>query len=913
MTEETQDFVKLIDGVCYYNFPDKYLSEDYKLIDIQYHARSRTLACIFRDKDNKKIIYKPKLPENGKSLYYYKSNIFNDQVVKKYSDLNLYFKDVMDKQDENDMSTFYEADIRLDTKYAFDYYLQNKGNPKNVKLNNLYFDIEVYTYGNSEFPDPTLAKYPVNAISYSFDGKESKVILLNINGMITKDKIKELKQKFPNRISFVNNENELFDEFEYIVKKYEPNSLSGWNSNGFDIPYLINRAQALDREHFIELFGEVEVYKDNYFIPGFILHDQLLLYKDYTYTNEPSYKLETIAQKLLGEGKITYEGNLNTLYKDDILRFVEYSLTDTKLLVGIEKHCKHISLQEELRQLVGTTAKAACSTLGQVDPLFYLEMKRRGLSVINGNRHNESEEYDGAYVRQSVGGRYNYVVDFDYTSLYPSLIRTYNIGPTNYIMKMDKDLIYKYIYYHDEFMNDKRNYNVILNPIYNDKPKILSTKQIDNTIKKYNGIVNIYGTVFTGHENEKSIFSDVITDLFNRRKEYKNKRKEMEKIKEWDTAEMFNLKQQAYKILLNSIYGALANKYFRFYNIDLAASITSAGQEAIKFAGYHVEQLMKSHDYTKDDKENIKIDPQFIQKIEDKTKFLLYCDTDSLFLYLEPYLNKYNIEPTVPNIDKICKQIQNWLNKDLLIKFVKLHGIDEKYTALDLKNELIAKRYYCLNVKKKYALYLISKEGIPPKPEDEIDIKGLEIKRSDFPDLTKKMLSRIIEMILKEDKTEFEIRKYVNEIKAKAQQMILDRDTDLFKTVAFSKPLSEYKAMPQNIKGMLVWNLFESDEFRTGMRGTLYPIKSIITANTNYNDPERLKKYDEMFGLQEIKSSIKKFQRKPITSIVVPEGKTLPSYYIIDNDSILNFAINDRVDILLEPITKKQKTKIMTW
>lgn len=691
------------------------------------------------------------------------------------------------------------------------------------------------------------------------------------------------------------------------------NGINVHNCNAFDWQYIFFRMKTLKmRTSSISKFDNVwcdgETKAE---ITGLVCLDLLWLYKNLTYTNEPSYSLKNIAQKVLGHGKKEFSGDLNSLYRKDIKTLIEYSFTDTKLLQELDDAKGHVALQDELRKAATTTHLGASSTIGLADGLFNYELKKQGLVMANAHHdssshkqtgnvdsvNSESEEDEhivGAYVRQPVGGIYDWVIDFDYTSLYPSIICSFNIGPNTYVSKITKEEAYQYTYKRSEFLN-KFSGGVIENPIYNRTPTKMSAKEFCDFIAKNNYIVTPSGCIFKNHIQDKSYFYNIIKKLFSQRKTYKKMMFECNKKQDKFNAKIFDNMQLSYKILMNSLYGVIAQKHFRFYNLDLASTVTISGQELIKFAGDHADKWM--HDQTIST-----INPDFEKTIEQEKEYLRYCDTDSLFIWMKPYLESKKIQPTVDNIKVESSKIQEFLNKVILKEYIKVHNIIPEESMFDLKNELICKRYYSLNVKKKYALHVISQEGVD---KDEIEVKGLEVRRSDFSDSTKEMLNKIISMILKTQEVSIiDIEKYIEEVRSKTLDLISKGDFSIFKTVAYTKSLEEYKTIPQAIRGMQIWNILEYDHFRVGMRGILVPIRGLDM----FKAPDRVK---EAFN----EKLVKQFNvKKDFTVIVVPEElQKIPIYYAIDVNKVLEFSIYDRVNLLLEPLYKSVSTEQLKW
>jgi len=237
---------------------------------------------------------------------------------------------------------------------------------------------------------------------------------------------------------------------------------------------------------------------------------------------------------------------------------------------------------------------------------------------------------------------------------------------------------------------------------------------------------------------------------------------------------------------------------------------------------------------------------------------------------------------------KKSKDIEEITNNYFLNMFGKLHNIPDKYNRFKVKQEVVAKRGYFLSVKKKYALWIINAEGVPVQ---EMDIKGIAIKRSDYSVITKVMISDILDAILKENKISFlKINKLINDYKIKIEDLALDRSKDIARPVTFSKNSEEYKArIPSHVKSMLFWNEMEYFHFSSGTKGYQFIIRGIDP----YKAPKRVR--DNYFEYT--------INNKDQDRISIPyEEEKLPDYYVIDLERTLEFNWKNRVEELLEPI-----------
>jgi DNA polymerase elongation subunit (family B) len=874
-----------------YKIPHEYLKPIYRLEDVQYEPFRRYLLMIMRDDKNKKICHKIILPENN--FYWYEGTNQNEWV-KPCSELM--FK-IGPYKNRNKEESAYEGDFKIADKFIADYYLQKKEECDVIKRNIFKFDIEVFLDGERKFPDPAKAEKRINAISFRMDEGDTQTYLLWIEGKIDPKITKQELIKKYSHVTIFDNEKVMLTSFIKKLHSLEPTFLSGWNSDYFDIPYIINRIKNLGiNVNDLSPFGYVQT-QYGLDILGYVSMDLEWLYKGLVPKREASYTLENISFKILKKSKEEVPDSLDELYYN-IEQFVKYSITDVDLLQGLTDKLMHLDMQDELRKVTGISHKTAMSTIGQADGLFYSHLKTNGYSFIN-SKHNHKAGIPGGFVKDPVGGRYDWVIDFDYTSQYPSVINSTNLGPNTYLAKFTESLdpelqivkiAYDYIY--DRQSLKYKKIDLIINPISTSKYQTFTLEELEKFLAQYNAIVTVNGTIFKGHNIEKSIFYDIIAKLFEQRKIYKKLMKE-NKGKDDHKFKIYFSRQHAYKILLNSLYGVLANEHFRFYNLDLASTITSCGRELIKYAGEHVNSYMVAN-------KEVQINPNFIKDILKPKEYFLYCDTDSSFLWIGKYLEDNKIEINKENIHKEIDRTQNYINNNLLNTYCQYHNIPLDKSMFEMKNEKLARRYFTLNNKKHYALKGFEKEG---QLDDEIDIVGLESVRSDIPDFSKPMIEHLVYTILNEDELNIDkIYEYIETKKKEAVTIIENRGLSIFNTESFTKELSEYKNMPQHIRGMLIFNELEYDHFRKGHRGYLVNISGIDMNKA----PQKIRdNFNQII--------LKKWKPKDLNCIVLPETyKIVPEYYIINTNKVISFCVQDRCDLLLEPLVKKDEL-LLSW
>ena len=653
LMEKTADIKlrKMYEGKIYsYKLPEWCYSEDICLFDVQRIFKTKEILYIFRNKKGEKLYYR--CSDEDYYHYHSKDNANGSQMIRDVSETNL----IIDKpsRDQNVLpGTYYEGDIRTELKHVIDYRYVRKSSECYISLKIMYADIEVFSNGSRKFPDPKEAPSPINAISFKIDSEKTNIYLCslkemqNINPIIPENTI----------VKIFKTERDLLYAFCEKIREENPDIICGWNFLGFDMITIYNRMRKLSMDvNLLSPIGLSHINQDKYGdvnIYGLYVLDLLDLYKNLSESVEQSYKLSAISEKHLGSGKVAYEGTLDELFSKDLNKFIEYSKVDTELLFELNNKLGHIDLRFELIRICCTNWKASETSMGQVDPLILSYSKNMNKVCKNAYVKEEDlskESLPGAYVKQGVGGLYGYVVDFDFTSLYPSIIRSCNIGPNTFIAclsnekqserlqlsdKEDKEIhyfnkiAYDWIYNRDKVPNDIR---ISFNPISDNRDfKIISKEKLEKFLIDNDAIITVSGSIFKGHDNETSFFNEILKYLMESRQKYKKLMQKAETEKNDRESKKLHLIQWAYKILSNSIYGVLGNRYFRMYHLDLARTITLTGQEVVKFAGFHLDDYLKTDTY--------KINSNFIYNYDNiKLKNVIYQDTDSLFVGIGDYL-----------------------------------------------------------------------------------------------------------------------------------------------------------------------------------------------------------------------------------------------------------------------------------
>lgn len=872
-------------GIFKYTIPDKFYTDEFRLIDIQALNKSSEILYIFRDKDNNKVYHR----ENDDYYAYQAPSDVEARKVVPYSLLDI-IKTSYKNKSNLDSNITYEGDMKLTVKHAIDYYQQSRGEAKRISSNIMFCDIEIDVgIDNQTFPQPKDALYPIDLITSIYQYPNKKICYILDNGTEPIKPIEGVEFKI------FKNERNLIQTFISDFKKYDPDFMAGWNFIGFDMEYIFNRMRVLKiSSASMSKFGEFYVDGERYFcnLPGCIVLDQLHLYKMFTFTKLENYKLDFVANHELKRNKVELPAKFNKMYWEHLNTMIQYNIVDTELLQDLENKLAHINLLNELRIICNSSFDAATSPSNQIDCIVVSYLRGQGLASKNADPHIAKKKYPGAFVLDPEPGIYNTVVDFDFASLYPSLIRTYNIGLNNFIMRTKDPSVGYDLAYNREKLDEK--IQVVLDPMFANTEVTMTKEEILNEIKEKNLIHTINGCFYKNHKDELSYYSLILENLLGSRGKYKDLMFEAKKANDEESRSLYYTKQLVYKVLANTLYGVIANKSFRFFNLPCAAAITLGGQEALKASIIEGNNFMKHLHKGKElvrDKRATKIETYADEMPEREFPYIVTGDTDSIFCCFE----NFKTDKSDESIKKYCKQIQDYLNNDIMKEVVESHNVDFDECKLVLKNELIISRGLFL-AKKRYAIRVTNNEGVVC---DDINYMGIEVKRSDFPSHSKVFLKELLDIILKDEKvTMGKLLKFVSTKEKEFRRLILEGSKTIARPTSFGKDLKDYKTLTQGVKAMLSFNEVSYLAHYTGSRGYLFHVNGI---DYDKAPPQVIDNYEKNF--------IQKGKKLEVVAIPDEEPK-LPEYYIPNVKANLKFAFTDRYDLMLDPLMQVHQAQL---
>jgi len=605
--------------------------------------------------------------------------------------------------------SLFESDVPTETRILIDAYEDSDEPSKGHRV--VTIDIEVSSEGG--FPVIEEGDKEITAIAIHDDATKQYTAFILDKEMKLKDSVSDGVE-----IKSYDNEESLLMHFFTKWEEIQPTIVTGWNIDNFDMVYLYNRAKRVVGETNAKRLSPIGICYFNKFlermsIAGVSCLDYMILYKKFSGKNEPSYALGAIGKKVVNIDKISYKGSLNDLYKEDINKYIEYNLNDVKIVVALDKKLQFIDLARGICHTghVGYENFGMSSRFLEGAILIYLRRKKQvapnksleGRAEYENQLEQNEEGFEGAYVKDPIPGRYDWVFDLDLTSMYPNIIISLNISPETKVGKVDNWNV-------EEYVKNGLNSIYISGTPY-------TPSDFKSMLSENNFSIASNGVLYKkpGESGEMGTIPSILVKWFDERKNLRKLAKKHADLKEWEKYEFYDNRQKIQKILLNSIYGCLGLPVFRFYDKDNAEAVTLTGVDIIKTAGKSINQYYKN-------------------VLKEDGDYLIYTDTDSCFASALPIIQK-----TMPDIDlkneeqmthailKVCGEVQTFVNQMFDVMADRMFNVQKH--RFDAKQEVIAKTSFWL-AKKRYAQFIINKGGVVC---DELEVKGIDVVRTSFP------------------------------------------------------------------------------------------------------------------------------------------------------------------------------------
>ena len=652
-----------------------------------------------------------------------------------------------------------------------------------TKINIVSFDIEVDI--SDGYPDMNTADKEITSIAY----KSSKTNTYHLLGRKDYDKYATLLDIDPDDIEFMkfDTEEALLRRFKQIWMNDYPDIVTGWNVEYFDIQYIITRMASLFGDEWIkdlspwrslrqtgrEFFGKMQ---QTYQISGVAVIDYMDAFKKFGYKYGPqeSWKLDHIANVVLGEKKLDYSeyGNLTALYEQNPQLYLDYNLKDTWLIQRFEDETGLLSLVMTVAYGGGVNFNDAFGTVGIWETTLYRRLIKEGrVPPIKGGPGQRAGDLVGGYVKDPKVGMHPWIVSFDLNSLYPHLMLQYNMSPETYV-------------------EDRREYvsqDMVLSGKYQNNDKSVS--------------VAANGVCFT---NEfKGVIPEIIDEYYGNRSVIKKKMLGVEQALEnaTDPKEKESLKreannlhnqQMAIKIAMNSLYGATANIYFLYYINEMAEAITTSGQLSIRWAQKSVNNYLNK-----------------ILKTDDKD-YIIYIDTDSIYVdmadVVKASFGAVDIDRAKGEefLDKVCKMKIEQVLEDGYKDLAQKMGAYRQ--AMVMKREKITDKSVFI-AKKRYIMNTLNSEGVhydTPK----ISVTGLESVRSSTPEVCRDKLKEAFKVLMNEG--EDAMQNFIEEFRQEFYKLPpedIGRNSGTDNIDKYRDRINLYKkGCPMHVRGAILYN-----------------------------------------------------------------------------------------------------------
>jgi len=648
----------------------------------------------------------------------------------------------------------YESDINPIFRCLEENYL-NKDAPE---LQVAFFDIEVDFDPNKGYAKPADAWAPIISITVYLQWLDQLISLAIPPKDFPNPEI--IEQEFENTM-LCESEADMLDKFITLIE--DADVLSGWNSEGFDIPYTVNRIQKVmskddtrrlclwntyPRKRLFERFGNEEVTYD---IIGRVHLDYMQLYRKYTYEERHSYALDFISKMELGEQKTPYEGTLDQLYNKDFVKFIEYNRQDVALLGRLDDKLKFIALSNELAHQNTVLIQTTMGAVAVTEQGIINEAHRRGMVVPDRIRREPgSDPAAGAYVAYPKKGLHDWIGSIDINSLYPSVIRALNMAPETIVGQLRQTLTEEEIerrmtiekksfagawegefgsFEYQAVMRKDRAQSITID-WETGESNILSAAEVYELIFSNDQpwFLSANGTIFT-HE-----FAGVIPGLLERwyaeRKELQAKKKKAIDANNAVETAFWDKRQLVKKINLNSLYGAILNPGCRFFDTRIGQSTTLTGRCITKHMAARTNEIIcGEYDY--------------------RGKSVIYGDTDSVYFSayqpLKAEIDAGNIPWSKENVTELYDSVAEEVNKSFPKYMLDAFNCPSTYGKLIAAGREAVGSKGLFITKKRYAMKIYDLEG---EAVDKIKAMGLDLKRSDTPAYIQDFLSDVLDKVL---------------------------------------------------------------------------------------------------------------------------------------------------------------------
>ena len=814
----------------------------------------------------------------------------------------------------NKGKNLFESDINP----IFQCLSENYINQDAPKLNVAFWDIETDfdpERGFAPVEDPFM---PITAITVHLQWLDLLVtVAMPPKGLPIEQAQEMCKERWGDScILFPNNEKgegEMLSMFLDLIEDADIHS--GWNSEGYDVPYTINRIKRVlssdDTRRFClwgqkpkrreyEKFGKTS---ETYDTIGRVHMDYLNLYRKYTYEERHTYRLDAIGEMEVGENKTVYEGTLDQLYNNDFEKFIEYNRQDVALLDKLDKKLKFIDLANVLAHENTVLLQTTMGAVALTEQAIVNESHRRGMQVPNRKQHEGNTAAAGAYVAFPKKGVHEWIGSMDLNSLYPSVIRALNMGPETVVGQIRLDISDERIHNdttlkkksfagswegrfateeYEAVIEQKRDVMLTLD-LENGQEEVLSAAEVWKLIYDSHQpwMLSANGTIFT---NEfEGIIPGLLKRWYSERKDLQKNLKKAKDAKNEVEIEYWDKRQLVKKINLNSLYGAILNPGCRFFDKRIGQSTTLTGRTIVKHMSAEVNKIITG-------------------EYDHVGKAVIYGDTDSVYFSAYPVLKDEIAAGKIPwtkdNVitlyDQVCEQANETFPEMMLKAF---HCPKSRSDVIAAGREIVAETGLFIT-KKRYAALVYDIEGFRTDEDGKlgkVKAMGLDLKRSDTPVFMQDFLKDLLDMVLQK-KPEKELLEAISQFRREFKD----------------RPGFE-KGSPKRANKIGHYQRLEEKQGKANMPGH-------VRASINWNTLKRMNgdKYSQEI-VDGMKVIVCKLKQNPLgyTSVAYPTDELrIPEWFKelpFDGDAMEEVIIDNKLDNLIGVLdydleSTKQKT-----
>jgi DNA polymerase elongation subunit (family B) len=757
-----------------------------------------------------------------------------------------------------------------------------------------YLDIEVSFSQDRGYSDPSDPFNPITAITVYLDWLD-RLVTLSVPPENCDPAVISAAESAFSDCFILKTEKELIDTFLDLIA--DADVVSGWNSEGYDLPYIVMRTQRIlskndtrrlclwdqfPRSREFERYGKTQLTFD---LVGRVHLDYLQLYRKYTYHEMHSYSLDAVSEYELGEHKVAYEGSLDQLYSQDYVKFLDYNRQDVMLIKKLDTKLKLLDLVNELAHENTVLLSATMGSVAMIEQAIINEAHAQNLIVPSRTKKPDNPGAAGAYVAYPKKGMHDWIGAIDINSLYPSVIRALNMGPETIVGQLRQTLTQEYI---DnkvasgesfagawENMFGTLEYQLVLDQ---DRAREIIIDWESGESTSHSG-AEVYQLIFDSNQkwclsangtifrtDKKGLIPGLLERWYAERKDLQAKKKTAADVKE---KEFWDKRQLIKKILLNSLYGALLNQGCRFEDIRMGQSTTLSGRQIVKHMNAYINQCITG-------------------EYDHVGQAAIYSDTDSALFSIWPIIKSdvesgkmvWNKETCTEIYDAISDQVNNSFPGFMSQAF---HCSPEHGKIIRGGRELVASKGIFVT-KKRYAVLIYDLEGARYDVDGKsgkVKAMGLDLKRADTPKFVQDFLLDLLTRVLEGADQEY------------AAQRVRE-----FKKEFAARPAWE-KGTPKRVNKLTQYSEAEKKQGRANMPGH-------VRASLNWNTLRRMNSDRRSLEITDgMKVIVCKLRDNMLgyTSVAYPIDQLhLPKWFLelpFDHSAMETSVVDKKIDNLL--------------